>query len=228
MIISHKHKFIFIKTEKTAGTSMEIALSKYCGPDDVITPIAPGDEKLRQELGYRGPQNYHVPLRKHTKVDLLRFIYNRTPISFYNHASAAYIMKYLDQDIWDAYFKFCFERNPYDKVISMYSMRAHNRKNLPSLSEYIQSGQANMIQGFDLYTYLAEIVVDKVFLYEQLDQAIKEISEYLGLEELISLPRAKGGYRKDKRSYRDLMTDADREKIAKVYAREIAHFGYEW
>jgi hypothetical protein len=39
MIISHKHKFIFFKTKKTAGTSIEIALSKYRGPDDVITPF---------------------------------------------------------------------------------------------------------------------------------------------------------------------------------------------
>ncbi|MEL6382956.1 MAG: chondroitin 4-O-sulfotransferase, partial [Cyanobacteria bacterium J06626_18] len=32
MIISHEYKFIFLKTRKTAGTSIEIALSKFCGP----------------------------------------------------------------------------------------------------------------------------------------------------------------------------------------------------
>jgi len=39
MIISHTHKFIFIKSEKTAGTSIEAALSRYCSGDDVVTPI---------------------------------------------------------------------------------------------------------------------------------------------------------------------------------------------
>jgi len=39
MIISHAHRFVFIKTRKTAGTSLEIARSRYCGARDVITAI---------------------------------------------------------------------------------------------------------------------------------------------------------------------------------------------
>src|SRR5438132_1659657 len=41
MIISHKHKFIFIKTVKTAGTSLEVFLARHCGPDDVLTLFDP-------------------------------------------------------------------------------------------------------------------------------------------------------------------------------------------
>jgi hypothetical protein len=54
LIISHRHRFIFLKTRKTAGTSVEIALSRFCGPDDVIRR-SPGDEALRRELGYPAP-----------------------------------------------------------------------------------------------------------------------------------------------------------------------------
>ncbi len=37
MIISHEHKFIFVKTRKTAGSSIEHFLSKYLGPRDICT-----------------------------------------------------------------------------------------------------------------------------------------------------------------------------------------------
>ena len=57
MIISHKYKFIFLKTTKTAGTSVEISLSRFCGDDDIITPIDFADEAIRQLFGKK-PQNY--------------------------------------------------------------------------------------------------------------------------------------------------------------------------
>ena len=58
MIISHKYRFIFIKLRKTAGTSLEIALSGICGKDDIITPISAEDEEIRREPGFRSAQNY--------------------------------------------------------------------------------------------------------------------------------------------------------------------------
>ena len=36
-IVNHKYKFIFVKTRKVAGTSLEIALSKFCNKNDILS-----------------------------------------------------------------------------------------------------------------------------------------------------------------------------------------------
>jgi hypothetical protein len=118
MIISHKHKFIFIKTAKTAGTSLEIALSAICGKDDVISKILPEDEKIRQELGFRGAQNYQIPLMDCVWRDIPRLLHRRKRLIFFNHASAQHIKRHVKPEVWNDYYKFCFERNPWDKLIS--------------------------------------------------------------------------------------------------------------
>ena len=71
MIINHQHRFIFIKVQKTAGTSVEIALSQFCGPTDVITPLHKKDEVLRESLSFRGPQNYYLPLSSYRRENIL-------------------------------------------------------------------------------------------------------------------------------------------------------------
>lgn len=47
MIISHKHKFIFVKTKKTAGTSIETLLASICGEEDIIKEIS--EEEFRKK-----------------------------------------------------------------------------------------------------------------------------------------------------------------------------------
>ena len=213
MIISHKHKFIFIKTKKTAGTSIEIALSKICGDKDIITPITPEDENTRRALGYRGPQNYY-------DVNSVQL--------FYNHIPASSIRMLVGDEIWDTYFKFCFERNPWDKVISWYFWE-HQSEPRPSISEFIQSGHAGLVGGpggFDLYTIGGKVAVDRVCLYENINQEMERIQNQLKLPDIPALPTAKSRFRKDKRHYRELLGAEDRIAIEKLFAREIAQFGF--
>ena len=44
MIINHSKKFIFIKTPKTGGSSVEFYLSQYCKEKDTITPLLKDEE----------------------------------------------------------------------------------------------------------------------------------------------------------------------------------------
>jgi len=218
MILSHKHKFIFLKTQKTAGTSIEIALSRFCGERDIITPISPDDEVLRKELGYRGPQNYRLKRKDGGKFEL------------YNHVHARKIHKIFGDRVWRTYYKFCVERNPWDKILSWY-FYVNQKEPRPSLSEFIQAGHGNLVGGaggFDIYSNNGDIVVDRVCLYENLDEEMKYIEKKLNLPEGLELPRAKSTYRKEKRHYRELLSEQDRLKISRVFAREIAYLGYKY
>ena len=57
MIVSYSQSFIFIKTRKTAGTSLEIALSRFCNHNDIVTPLSSplneqwDEERLRRREG---------------------------------------------------------------------------------------------------------------------------------------------------------------------------------
>ena len=227
MIISHKHKFIFVKTKKTAGTSVEIALSKYCGEEDVITPVVAEDEAKRTQYGYRGPQNYRIPLRTLSGKELAKRLIFRDHLEFYNHISADYIRRHIDPSIWNSYYKFCFERNPWDKAVSWYYWISRKGPQ-PSLAEFIQSAQVSNVSDFELYTKNSEMLVDKVFKYEDLESALNEISDLIGLGEPLRIPRTKVNSSKTKLDYKELLSEREIDRISKVFAREIAYLGYEF
>ena len=72
MIISFLNNFIFLKTRKTAGTSIEVLLSSICGDDDIITMLNPvyveHEEKERTRLTGRTFQNSDG-LKSHSSIN---------------------------------------------------------------------------------------------------------------------------------------------------------------
>jgi hypothetical protein len=58
MLLNHKYKFIFLRTGKTAGTSMQLFLSQFCGDKDIISPVSIEDELLKEKKNLRVSQNY--------------------------------------------------------------------------------------------------------------------------------------------------------------------------
>ena len=121
MIISHAHKLIFLKPQKVAGTSFEIALSRHLGPRDIITPVAPEDEAVRRKAGYRGAQHHEF-----TPGDLLRqrkyreiakaMIRLRMPRKYFHHIPASAVKRRVGAAVWDDYLKVSIVRNPWDIV----------------------------------------------------------------------------------------------------------------
>ena len=213
MIISHKYKYIFLKTSKTVGTSIEIALSKFCGEQDIITPIMKEDEVIRQNLGYKGPQNYLEPDRKEVR--------------YYNHISAAEIIPRIGAKVWNSYFKFCFERNPFERVISQYFFHCRTEPR-PSIFEFIQSGAPLALhkRGYQLYTIDNEIVVNRICLYENLEDDLESVRVLLNLPEPLELPLAKTSHRIDKSSYKEILSKREQALIREMFLIEFSLFGY--
>lgn len=230
MLISHRYRFIFIKTKKTAGTSIEVALSRYLGPHDVITPITPEDEVLRTRWANCGPQNFSVPWSRLSLAEWRRWLTARQRPQFYNHMPAREIRSRLSAKIWGSYFKFCVERNPWDKVISWYYWE-HKESPRPKLADFIREGGAAKLAadgGRSLYMIDGQVAVDRIYKYEELEQAMTDLAARVCLPEVPQLPHAKSRFREDQRPWRDVYGDEDRDAVGRIFSREINLLGYRF
>ena len=172
MIVSHKLKVIYRKLIKVAGTSFEIALSKYCEADDILTPIKGSGKSLRKSLGFCEAQNY---------MDLK----TQKPM-FVNHTPARKIKRLVPEHVWDNYLKIATIRCPYDMFISHY---------------YFFTGKKQRKQegAFEKYVFLRtipfrtlcnlhdkeKILADYLIRYEHLDEDIKELESKIACPGLL-------------------------------------------
>ena len=224
MIISHKHKFIFIHGPKTAGTTMADALAPFCGEDDII-------------------------------------IQHRSPEGIKKHDPSRVIFDLVGQEVWDRYYKFTFERNPWDKMVSLWAMQVdpehwkrtdvsfmsrikhHFRakkmeKNPPSFKQWLlKKHKSKLHSGLpkylgDLYHIDGPLKVDYIGKFEQLNKDFKNVTDHLGLD--VNLPEGKREQRKkadptfvpDLNSYRKHYDDELQKIVAEAYTKEIEHLGY--
>jgi len=228
VIISHKHRFIFLKNVKTASTSIEISLSRYCGKNDVITPISTEDEKEREKLNVF-PRNYMK-----SSQDLPDENPDPGPDDkkkYWNHVPAIYVKEQLGENIWNSYFKFCFERNPWDKVVSLYFFETNrkNKKNI-SFNEYLMSPQSKkfVCYNFPRYTKNNLILVDFIGQYESLQNDLKNVCKKIGIDFDGWLPHSKGDYRTEKNHYSEYYNERTMQLIADYFKKEIEFFRYKF
>jgi hypothetical protein len=231
-LISHRHRFIFIKTAKTASTSVQMALAEICGPEDICAPLTKKKAPREGEESYvaRNHQGYFVPkfyrgegLRTRPVSEIKQFFRRQ---KFRSHMPARDIRWRLGRRLWDSYIKVTVERNPWDKVVSDYYWARRHPENQIPFEQWVREGRWSG-SHFNYYTIGGKVVADEVLRYESLADDLARFFERLGIADPPVLPHAKGGFRK-KEDYRSVHTAYTRRRVEEEFHREIAEFHYSF
>ncbi len=190
MIVSHRHKLIFIKTKKTAGTSFEIALSKFLDDDDIVTPIVePEDERKREELGFKGPRNFIM------SADETR---NGKKVRFFNHIGAQPLRRALPAKMW-SYDKVSILREPHDCIVSWYHYATRNRSPKPEFDEFLFANPDIIVDNYNHVKVRGKCVLDHIIRFSDFKGSILALEAQKpglqGLWETFSEVKAKGNIR---------------------------------
>lgn len=216
MLVSHPKKFIYIKTVKTAGTSIEVALQENCvAPDFEFSQVK--TDFIETGYGIVGARGTGVAGEK-----------------WYNHMPALKIRDALPAGVWSGYFKFCNIRNPWDKTVSWFHFKHPGIKKQPE-GEIIRSfrswlaGQDGRDIGRDTSIYFIgdAPVCDDYIRYDTLAGDYRRICEKLDVAEH-PIPRLKTAQRGKAIPYQNYYDAAGRDSIAALYDKEIAHFGWSF
>ena len=245
MILSEKHRFVFVKGMKVAGTSVEMALAPLCGPNDIVTPISPVDERERLRAGGKC-QNYAAD--RAVEADYLRRLASATPealagvlhppLVFYNHMPLVEVVQKYGKPL-DGFRIVCIERSPYAKVISWANMRltygayrtgGEMRADVEALRAYIdrglESGAICDCHNIDRYRGPDGKLMAQPMRYANLAVEFSAFVRSLGVAEIPPLPHAKKGLLSDALNPRDILRADQIARIDTVFADEFDTFGY--
>jgi hypothetical protein len=226
MIISHRHKFIFIHIARTAGRSLTVDLQGHCGPDDIITPS--GDHPGQNDHGWSRHATARN-IRDRLGSEILR----------------EYFVFAVERDPWDKIYSFYWSKKGYvhgaggktEKVpfaeriwrrVSGYPWTFQGWLKYRFLRSLIPGFRRPFGKSVECYTdEKGALMVDAILRYEHLDQHIGLLSSGLGLS--LTLWSKEGvKTRSEKRPYTADYSDWAKTFVADHYAQQIALMGYEF
>jgi hypothetical protein len=162
------------------------------------------------------------------------------------HVDALTIKGQVSAEVWNDYYKFSITRNPWDRAISYFFWENRNNPELKPkkkiyhylgvpfneldqlrrlFSTYIKN--ANWPSNDCFYTINDELCTDFVIRYERLPEDYSEVCKKLGLPSS-TLPKLKGGIRKNKFHYSDFYDEESIAIVADRHKNDIRLFGYEF
>jgi hypothetical protein len=233
MIISHTRKFILIKSIKTAGTSVEAALSNFCSGDDVVTPL--NDFSFnRDEKG--------ASVHRAMNADRLDW-WDR---EMGQHVDALTMRSRLPAEVWSSYFKLSIARNPWDRTVSLFTWKARNDPALKPQKSFLNRlgmpfdamGQTRTLfsrfvrenpeTNDRFYIIDGDLGVDFVIRYEKLLEDLRTACGKIGLPTDIALPRLKSGIRPGQYHYSQYYDAESKAIVAERHKNDIRLFGYKF
>lgn len=212
-MISDDRRCIFIHVPKTGGTSVEDAI---WGPDwSVRTP-----EQLW--------------------MGIVRPGFNKYQSGGLQHLLASQIRQEVGEERFDAYFKFSFVRNPWDKAVSQF----HYLKTRPDLRKVmgvrpwttfrgyvriLRKRHERHVQSFEQWRFICDEsgdpVVDFLGRFERLEADFRTVAHAIGMPD-VALPHSMKSTKR--RPYPDYYDRRTADIIAELYAEDIERFGYRF
>ncbi len=207
MLISHEHRFLFVHTIRSGGTSVARALEPFAH--------RPPSGRVNRYL---------------SKIGLVR---DPLKIKLREHETALGASKLLPRELFDAYFKFAFVRNPWSWLVSVWSRlrtteshrhyAAVSKLDFPSYIDW-EIARDQRHQHLFVCDATNELLVDFVGRQENLAADFAAACAAIGLPET-GLDRIGGRPHADYREYYDA---ALREKVRAHWAVDVELFGYDF
>ncbi len=158
---------------------------------------------------------------------------------FFEPMPAWLIKARISGRIWNAYFKFAVERNPWDKVISRLDHwnKVNKTGRTVTLDQFLDWLTPELKDPWNSpapYNYPRyhdpgrnTLMVDHVCRYENLHQELKWVFNQLRIpfEETLQI-KAKSQYREDRRPYSEALTNEQIGRIGELFRKEIAFMQY--
>lgn len=215
MLVSHRKKFVYTKTVKTAGTSVESYFEPYCMAESEWVFAHYRDQHVTADgvIGSRGP--------------------DAGQSEWYNHMSASEIRSKIGTRAWDNYFKFCVVRNPFDKLVSLFFFQKEKgllgiENNDDPVGDF-RRWIARKVPVPDRNQYMinGDFCVDYFIRFEDLANGIKFVCDRLGLPfEPEKIPRLKSGIRDLSVALDDFYSEETARLVYRAYELEIREFEY--
>lgn len=206
MIVSALHKFIFVAIPKTGTHSVRQALRQHLGPEDI------------EQVGLFVQKKFPIP-----ELAQIR----------HGHLSLAQVRPYLRPEEFDGFFKFAFVRNPFDRFVSYCAFITRDGGHFEQdpravMRHFIDNPPWQHILFKPQHEFLTgdqgELLSDDVGRVEAMQQSYDRIAERIGIPKT-ALERVNSSNRKD---YRDYYDPSLMEGVAKLYARDLELFSYEF